>query len=357
MEVHALGRLAATSLRSREAPLASAEAQRGLLDALPLPRFDDTLRARGCDPLRRTTLRTVQVNLGKLCNLSCRHCHVDAGPDRTDAVLGDAVLDAILDALPRCSALTLDITGGAPELHPRFRELVDVGHRAGLHVMDRCNLTVLLLPSQRGLVPWLAEREVEIVASLPHPRAPQTDQQRGEGVWERSVEALRLLNEAGYGLGDPRRRLTLVSNPGGAWLVGNQSATERDWRAQLARTVGVRFDRLFLLQNLPISRYLEWLHGEGRLLDYVARLAEAFNPAATAGLMCRDTLSIGWDGRVFDCDFNQMLDLGAATQPPAEGPWDLDALAAPGAAIRTARHCFGCTAGAGSSCGGATAEG
>ena len=347
---------ATVSLHRRGAPLASEAQQLALLASLPLQRdgravsFDDFVGGA----LAPAKLEIFQVNLGRLCNMSCRHCHVDAGPDRVDAMMSDATVDAVIAAIARSSATTVDLTGGAPELHPRFRDLVDAAVAAGKHVMDRCNLTVLLLRRNAGLVDWLAARGVEVVASMPHYRRPNTDAQRGAGVFERSIEALRLLNAAGYGRGDPRRRLTLVSNPAGAFLGASQSTSEREWRAALRRDHGVEFDRLFVLNNMPIARFLEWLQASGNLQGYLERIVQAFNPAAVAGLMCRNTLSVGWDGRLYDCDFNQMLDL--PLEAPASGTIDrFDEVAWLRRRIVTGRHCFGCTAGAGSSCGGQVA--
>jgi len=347
---------AVVTLRRRHSPLESPAAQLERLAAVPMERdgkrveFDAFVRG-GVRPVR---LEVFQVNLGKLCNMTCRHCHVDAGPDRTDAMMSDAVVDRVVAALRATEAHTVDITGGAPELHPRFRDVVDAASASGKHVMDRCNLTVLLLPRNAGLIDWLGERGVEIVASLPHYRRPHTDAQRGEGVFERSLTALRLLNRAGYGKGDPRRRLTLVSNPAGAFLGASQASLEREWKQSLLAQHGITFDRLFVLNNMPVSRFLEWLESSGNLEAYMARLVAAFNPAALKGLMCRNTLSVGWDGRLYDCDFNQMLELeldlpgGAHIDDFDEANWRARR-------IVTARHCFGCTAGGGSSCGGQTA--
>jgi radical SAM/Cys-rich protein len=279
---------------------------------------------------------------------------VDAGPDRVDAVMSDEVLDLVIAAIGRTRAHTVDITGGAPELHPRFRDLVEAAVAAGKHVMDRCNLTVLLLPRNKGLIDWFAERKVEVVGSLPHYRRPSTDAQRGAGVFDRSIEAMRMLNAAGYGRGAPGRRLTLVSNPAGAFLGASQATAEREWRQSLEREHGVTFDRLFVLNNMPIARFLDWLQRSGNLEAYMQKLVQAFNPAAVGGLMCRNTLSVGWDGRLYDCDFNQMLDLEIALP---DGPHisKYDEASWHSRPIVTARHCFGCTAGAGSSCGGQTA--
>ncbi len=347
---------AATSLQRRRAPLASTSEQLRVLDQAPLTKndarveFDDFIGGE----LRPAALEIFQVNLGKLCNMTCRHCHVDAGPDRTDAMMPDGIVDLVIAAIKRSSAHTVDLTGGAPELHPRFRDVVEASVAAGKHVMDRCNLTILLVPRNAGLIDWLAERGVEVVASLPHYRRPNTDAQRGAGAFERSMTAMRRLNAAGYGKGDPRRRLTLVSNPAGAFLGASQSSIEREWRQALAREHGVTFDRLFVLNNMPISRFLEWLQDSGNLEQYLQTLVAAFNPAAVDGVMCRNTLSVGWDGRLYDCDFNQMLDLEIVL-PYGPHIADFDEESWARRKIVTARHCFGCTAGAGSSCGGQTA--
>lgn len=340
---------ATQSLSRRHAPLAAPAEQLKLLGSVPL-RAEFRALAPALAPAQ---LEYFQVNLGKLCNMTCRHCHVDAGPDRTDAMMDDATVEEVLAALRASRAHTVDLTGGAPELHPRFRDVVQAAFDAGKQVMDRCNLTVLLLPRNAGLADWLAARKVEIVASLPHYRRPNTDAQRGDGVFERSIRALRILNAAGYGKGDPQRRLTLVSNPAGAFLGASQSSVEREWREGLQRNHGLTFDRLFVLNNMPISRFLEWLEASGNLASYMERLVNAFNPAAVEGLMCRNTLSVGWDGRLYDCDFNQMLGL-EIDLPGGPHIRDFDENAWSRRAIVTARHCFGCTAGAGSSCGGQT---
>ena len=349
------------SLARRGEALADPAAQLRALDAVRSPGldFDARLGAAGLEPLRPARLEFFQINIGKLCNMACRHCHVDAGPDRVREQMDAATVDACLAALDRTTAHTVDITGGAPELNAHFRRLVDACVARGKHVIDRCNLTVLLLPTQRDLPEFLAARGVEVVCSLPHWRARNTDAQRGDGTYERSIRALRRLNEVGYGRGDPARRLTLMSNPAGAFLSGNQAALEGEWKAGLAREHGVTFDRLICLNNMPISRYLEWLIETDNLVGYMERLANAFNPAAVAGLMCRNTLSISWDGRLYDCDFNQMLGLEAEDASGHAGGLghirDFDPVGFAARRIVTARHCMGCTAGNGSSCGGATA--
>lgn len=355
------GPRAATSLHARRAPLAAPAAQLRALDGVPLGggptgtgRFEADVAAAGWDaPLRPARLEIFQINLGKLCNMTCRHCHVDAGPDRTAENMDRATVEACLRALDRTEAHTVDLTGGAPELNPHFPYLVEEAVARGKHVMDRCNLTILTTRRYAHLPTWLAERGVEVVCSLPHYRRPGTDAQRGDGTYEKSIQALGALNEAGYGQGDPRRRLTLVTNPVGAFLAGSQASLEAEWKAALARHHGVSFDRLIALNNMPISRYLEWLLEKGLLAAYMARLTNAFNPATVGGLMCRNTLSVGWDGRLYDCDFNQQLALAMDVPRPHVADFDEAAWQAHG--IRTARHCYGCTAGAGSSCGGAVA--
>jgi len=343
------------TLRRRRSPLASTAEQLRVLAAVPIEqksaRVEFETLAGEFGPAE---LEIFQVNVGKLCNMTCRHCHVDAGPDRVDAIMSDAIVDQVIAAIGRTRAHTVDITGGAPELHPRFRDLVEAAVAAGKHVMDRCNLTVLLLPRNKGLIDWFAEHKVEVVGSLPHYRRRNTDAQRGEGVFDRSIEAMRLLNAAGYGRGVPGRRLTLVSNPAGAFLGASQATAEREWRQSLDREHGVTFDRLFVLNHMPISRFLDWLQRSGNLEAYMQKLVQAFNPAAVSGLMCRNTLSVGWDGSLYDCDFNQMLGLEIAL-PDGSHISKFDEASWHARPIVTARHCFGCTAGAGSSCGGQTA--
>ena len=349
-----MGRILPT-LAKRRSPLASPERQLQVLQNVRLPRsFGEALASASLFPLRPTALEVLQLNLGRRCNQTCRHCHVDAGPDRVE-VMPREVVERCLAILEGTDIPTVDITGGAPELHPDFREIVIRARATGKHVMDRCNLTVLLLPNYADLIGFLAAQRVEVVCSLPHYRRRQTDAQRGEGVFEESIEALRRLNAAGYG--DPASGLILdlVMNPVGAFLPGNQASLERDWRTQLARSHGIRFNRLFTITNMPIARYLEWLQESGNVATYLERLSQAFNPAAATAVMCRTTLSVGWDGRLYDCDFNQMLDLGVA-RPAPQTIFEFDASAVRRRAIRVGPHCFGCTAGAGSSCGGATIQ-
>ena len=349
------------SLHRRRSPLASPERQLQDLQTLDLSGAkqlnDFQVALQSCEqfPLTPTQLEIFQINIGKLCNMTCRHCHVDAGPDRTRENMDRATVDACLSALDRTSAHTVDITGGAPEMNPHFRYLVNECAKRGKHVIDRCNLTVLLLPGMQDLPEWLAERNVEIVCSLPHYRKRNTDKQRGDGTYEKSIQALKRLNEVGYGQGNPHRRLTLMTNPVGAFLFTDQQQAEREWKRGLERNHGVTFDRLIALNNMPISRFLEWLEETGNLQGYMELLVNSFNSGTVDGLMCRNTASIGWDGRIFDCDFNQMLDLEAQlSNGDRTTVRDFDPQQFAERQIVTDRHCFGCTAGAGSSCGGAT---
>jgi radical SAM/Cys-rich protein len=249
---------------------------------------------------------------------------------------------------------TLDITGGAPELHPEFRRLVTSASALGRRVIDRCNLTITRLPNYRWIPPFLAEHRVEVTASLPYYQARQTDAQRGDGVFEESIAALRELNALGYGRPGSGLVLNLVTNPVGAFLPPDQRAAERDWKRELERRHGIVFDRLFTITNMPISRFLEHLEEKGQTGDYLGRLSARFNPAAAAGVMCRTTLSVGWDGTLYDCDFNQMLELPVGEALPRTIV-DFDPARLERRTIALGPHCFGCTAGAGSSCGGAVA--
>jgi radical SAM/Cys-rich protein len=313
--------------------------------------FAGRLEREGLSPLTRGRVTTLQLNIGKRCNLACHHCHVEAGPKRTEAMDrrgAERVIELI--ALNPQVAL-LDITGGAPELNENFRLLVEEARRLGRRVIDRCNLTVLFLPDQADTAAFLAEREVEVVASLPCYTAENVDQQRGRGVFGQSVEALQGLNRLGYGRPGSPLRLDLVYNPLGAFLPPAQAELEARYREELQRLFGIEFDRLLTIVNMPIKRFAHSLQRDGRSAEYMSLLVNHFNPAAVPELMCRDMVSIGWDGRLYDCDFNQNLEIDIPG--PERSIWDLDELAKlEGRPIATGSHCFGCTAGAGSSCGG-----
>ena len=335
------------TLLNTRSPLADTATQRATLAALPLTRtFEDALDT----PLHADGISVLQINVGKRCNQACRHCHVDAGPDRTEVMPPD-VVDACLRFLDSTDIPTLDITGGAPELHPQFREIVRRARAAGRHVMDRCNLTITRLPNYADLPEFLAEHEVEVIASLPSFASRQTDAQRGEGVFDDSIAALRRFNELGYGVEGSGLVLNLVTNPVGAFLPAAQQPLEADWKRELQRRHGISFNRLYTITNMPISRFLQFLADSGNLQAYMEKLVAAFNPATIDGLMCRYTLSVGWDGRLYDCDFNQMIDLGTAAGLPAT-IFEAEVAALAHRRIVIGQHCFGCTAGAGSSCGG-----
>ncbi len=305
--------------------------------------------ARDGVSLVRERIETLQVNVGKLCNQACRHCHVDAGPNRTE-IMSTATLAEVLQLADRIGVTTVDITGGAPEMNPGFRTLVERSRAAGRRVMVRTNLTVMFEPGQEDLPEYFAAMACQVVASLPCYTPETVDAQRGHGVYGKSIEALRRLNGVGFGKGGGLE-LDLVYNPSGAFLPGPQAELEAIYKAELAARAGIVFDRLFTLANMPIARFADDLHRQGSYQDYMCALAASHNPAAAARVMCRGMVSVGWDGFLYDCDFNQMLDLKlSGTQVPlhvARATRE-DLLGG----IRVGDHCYACTAGAGSSCGG-----
>ncbi|HEX8070014.1 MAG TPA: arsenosugar biosynthesis radical SAM (seleno)protein ArsS [Pyrinomonadaceae bacterium] len=312
--------------------------------------FDATLAAHGLT-LRAAAVETLQVNVGKRCNQACKHCHVDAGPARTE-MMTRATAEQCVAAIKRFSIPTLDITGGAPELNPSFRYLVTAARALGTHVMVRHNLTVMFEPGQTDLPDFFRARQVEVVSSLPYFLAEQTDAQRGRGVFEKSVAAMRRLNAAGYGQPDSGLLLNLVYNPVGAYLPPPQAAIEADFRRELRARHGLTFNHLYTITNMPIRRFLDYLRRSGNETRYMRKLVEAFNPATVPALMCRTLVSVDWTGRLYDCDFNQMLDLAVDDSlPQTIADFDPDKLAQ--RPIATGPHCYGCTAGTGSSCGGA----
>lgn len=349
------------SLLSKRSPLTSPGEQLRELNDLSIKIgptesgiFFNDIEDAGWNSFKPERLDIFQINLGKLCNMTCAHCHVDSGPDRTEENMNRETVDECLDAIRRSGAKVVDLTGGAPELNPHFEYLVDQCVDMGVHVIDRCNLTILTVRKYQHLPEWFAERGVEVVCSLPHYRKLGTDSQRGDGTYEKSLTALKSLNEAGYGHGAKDKVLTLVTNPVGAFLAGSQASQEAEWKTALERNHGVHFDRLLALNNMPMSRYLEWLLEKGQLENYMIKLVNAFNPATISGLMCRNTLSVNWEGYLYDCDFNQQLEMNASigdSDKPHVRDFDVEAWL--GHQIKTERHCYGCTAGAGSSCGGA----
>lgn len=331
-----------------------APAARAAQERRDAPCFEAHLAARGCAPLRRGPVTTVQLNVGKRCNLACHHCHVGAGPKRTESI-GKDVANRVLELLERNPQVeVLDLTGGAPELSDQFRSLVTGARALERRVIDRCNLTVLFEPGQEDTAAFLAHHQVEIVASLPCYSQDNVDRQRGRGVFEASIEALGQLNRLGYGRPGSALRLDLVYNPLGPSLPPPQATLEAQYQHELRTRYGIEFHRLLTLTNMPIERFAHDLEREGRLAEYLSLLVHHFNPATLPGLMCRSLLSVGHDGRLYDCDFNQMLELGP--RGPARTVFDLDDLRTlAGQPVATGSHCFGCTAGAGSSCGGSLA--
>ncbi len=313
------------------------------------------LDRNGFPPLQRTALETLQVNLGYLCNQSCLHCHVNAGPKRTEIMDADTIAD-IIHFLDTGSIRVLDLTGGAPELNPHFRALIEAARERGIEVIDRCNLTVLLTPGQADTAQFLADNKVKIVASLPCYLKDNVDSQRGDGVFEDSLEALRLLNRLGYGQAGSGRVLDLVYNPQGPVLPPAQKPLEQDYKHHLESTWGIQFNALLTLANMPIKRFGSTLVSRGEFDDYMQLLRGAHKDENMASVMCRSLISVDWQGYLYDCDFNQMLEIPM----PADGQErlhirELASLAVDGRPIRVADHCYGCTAGQGSGCGGALA--
>ena len=316
--------------------------------------FEQAVAVHHPAPLKAQSISTLQVNVGKVCNQTCHHCHVDAGPQRTES-MNKATMGQILDVLDRTPQITtVDITGGAPEMNPHFEYLVEQCRVRGRKVIDRCNLTVFYMKGKAHLPRFLAEHQVQIIASLPCYEEDNVDQQRGKGVFDRSVTALQTLNRLGYGKEETGLSLHLVYNPLGPVLPPPQAELEQDFKEELGQRYGIQFNRLYTITNMPISRFRDELTGAGQLEHYYTLLLNHFNPSAVDGLMCRSLLSVGWDGRLYDCDFNQMLDIPIQTDTrPCISQFDLMQLEH--RPIVVGPHCFGCTAGAGSSCGGALA--
>ncbi len=313
--------------------------------------FAQALRAHGLG-LPRTRLEILQVNVGKLCDLACEHCHVEAGPKRAE-VMQAATVERILGLLNDAPGVhSVDITGGAPEMNPHFRRLVRGARALGKQVIDRCNLTILLRPGQEDTAAFLAEHGVNVIASLPCYTRANVEQQRGRHVFAPCIRALQQLNDLGYGRPGSGLELDLVYNPIGPSLPPPQADLEADYRRELGERFGLAFNRLFTITNMPIKRFLHRLERDGRLDEYLQTLIDAFNPQAALNVMCRNLLSVGWDGRLYDCDINQALEIPQGGR--RRTLWDVDRLAdMERDPIAFADHCYGCTAGAGSSCGGA----
>lgn len=341
------------SLSSRHNPLASGSEQRSVLEHLAaLPPFPQKLEESGLPPLRPGALEIFQINIGKMCNQVCAHCHVDAGPDRKE-IMTRQTMQLCLDVLRDLEVKTVDLTGGAPEMNPDFRWFVEALRALGKDVLVRCNLTILVANKKYHDLPaFYRDHAVVLASSLPFYSADRTDRQRGEGVFRDSITALQMLNNVGYGKPGTGLLLNLVYNPSGAFLPSGQEQMERDFKAELKKHYGIDFNKLLCITNMPVSRYLEYLLRSGNYEKYMDRLVTAFNPSAARNVMCRHTLSVGWDGYLYDCDFNQMLEMKVAS--PAQHLRDFDMINLNNRLIRVNQHCYGCTAGSGSGCGGST---
>jgi radical SAM/Cys-rich protein len=304
--------------------------------------------------LKPTSIDIFQINIGKLCNQTCLHCHVDAGPDKKVENMSLETLEKCFHIVKKHNIKTVDITGGAPEMNPHFRWFVEQCTSIGVKVMDRCNLTIIESnPKYYDLPHFFAENKVHVVSSLPYFTKLRTDSQRGDGVFEDSIKALKRLNEIGYGKKDTGLQLDLVYNPSGAFLPGDQMSLEAEFKRQMKSRYDIDFNNLFVITNLPISRFLDYLVESGNYENYMEELVNAYNPSTTEGIMCRYTLSVSWDGYIYDCDFNQMLDLKVNGGSKHIDHFDIDQLMHRDIVFN--QHCYGCTAGAGSSCGGTIA--
>lgn len=326
----------------------------GDAEAIGIETFEDKLKPLGLFPLKPTRTEIFQVNVGKMCNQVCQHCHVDAGPDRKE-IMTRETMQQCLDALEGSSITTVDLTGGAPEMNPDFRWFVEELSKLGKQIIVRCNLTIIVANKKYHDLPeFFKKHNIQVVSSLPYFSAKRTDSQRGDGVFDSSIRALKMLNAVGYGVEGSGLTLDLVYNPSGAFLPGDQMTLENQFRDKLRSGWEIQFNSLLAITNLPVSRFLEYLIKTDRYQDYMEELVNAFNPAAAAGVMCRNTVSIGWDGYLYDCDFNQMLELKLSGDAPKHiKDWNMEKI--DGREIILNQHCYGCTAGAGSSCGGQTA--
>jgi radical SAM/Cys-rich protein len=317
------------------------------------PAFQQSVVEAGYDVLKPVQLEIFQLNIGKLCNQTCAHCHVDAGPDKKVENMSRQTLEKCLEIIKSIPTLhTVDITGGAPEMNPNFRWFVEECSKLGKKVINRCNLTIIVANKKYNDLPqFFAKNKVHLVSSLPYFSKSRTDSQRGDGVFEDSIKALKMLNEIGYGKSESSLQLDLVYNPSGAFLPASQETLQAEFKRQLKRKFDIEFNSLFAITNLPISRFLDYLIQTDNYSDYMQMLVDAFNPATINGLMCRNMISVSWDGFIYDCDFNQMLDMKVETNDSNHiDNFNLNTLRE--RTIVLNQHCYGCTAGAGSSCGG-----
>ena len=312
--------------------------------------FQQKLEESGLYPLQPSQIEIFQINIGKMCNQTCKHCHVDAGPDRKEIMSKNTMLRClhILRETPQLK--TVDITGGAPELNPYFRWFVEEIRKLNRHVIVRCNLTIILANKKYHDLPEFYKRNtVEIISSLPFYTQDRTDRQRGDGVFAESIKALQMINAAGYWIEGSELELNLVYNPAGAFLPPSQQSLEKEFKSTLKKQYGISFNHLYTITNMPISRYLDYLITTGNFDHYMQKLVDAYNPSAASNVMCRNTISVGWDGYIYDCDFNQMLELKVNCNSKHIDDFNISALF--DREIVVGQHCYGCTAGAGSSCG------
>lgn len=322
-------------------------------EEVSIPAFESKIQEMGMEALKPVGIDVFQINVGKMCNQVCKHCHVDAGPDRKE-IMTRETMQQILDAMEGVPVKTVDLTGGAPEMNPDFRWFVEQLSERGVEIIVRCNLTIILAnPKYHDLPEFFKKHKINVVSSLPSFTARRTDAQRGDGVFNKSIEALKMLNEVGYGKEGSGLKLDLVYNPSGAYLPDDQAVLQNEFKTRLREGFNIEFNELYAITNLPVSRFLDYLLNSGNYEEYMNELANAFNPVAAEGVMCRNMISIGWDGFLYDCDFNQMLDLKLNHGAP-DHIKDFDWDKVLNREIIINQHCYGCTAGAGSSCGGAT---
>ncbi|MBC7381487.1 MAG: arsenosugar biosynthesis radical SAM protein ArsS [Bacteroidia bacterium] len=341
------------SLKVQQHPLSPAQRQIETLEQSAFTPFAEKLDLIGLLPLKPTHLDIFQINMGKMCNQVCKHCHVDAGPDRKEIMTRD-MMELCLIAIRKTSVTTIDLTGGAPEMNPDFRWFVEELSALGKKIIVRCNLTIIVAnPKYNDLPDFFKKHQIEVVSSLPYFTAIKTDSQRGEGVFEKSIKALKMLNEVGYGIEGSNLIINLVYNPAGAFLPAAQHALELEFKLKLWKQYGIVFNSLFAITNIPVNRFLNYLITSNNYEGYMEKLVNAFNPGAAAGVMCRNTISVSWDGYLYDCDFNQMLELNVST-PLSRHLSDFNTEILENRNIVVNEHCYGCTAGAGSSCGGTT---
>lgn len=341
------------SLAAQDHSLSKSEKQFAILNDAKVQAFGDKLSETGMFPLKPTKIEIFQINLGKMCNQVCTHCHVDAGPDRKEIMTKETMLEC-LEAIDKSNCSTVDLTGGAPEMNPNFRWFVEELSKKGKTIIVRCNLTIIVANKKYNDLPeFFKKHNVEVVSSLPCYTESNTDTQRGDGVFSQSIRALQMLNKVGYGQVDSGLTLNLVFNPGGASLPPSQQSLENDYKKELKEKFDIDFNSLFAITNLPISRFLEFLVASKRYDEYMNLMVDAYNADAAKNVMCRNTISVSWDGYLYDCDFNQILELKVAAKGQHLSEFNSEELENRNIIVNN--HCYGCTAGAGSSCGGTIA--